>query len=124
MAKSSFLVRAEVTITRQEGDTGSIEFIIPATIDMTGMDVIFEVQDVDEQSVFKKESDVSETQIEIDLADSRGQYVAILLDGTETKGFAATDHRWELQVSDGDDIITVGKGTFVIQSEVIDEGFS
>jgi len=122
MAKQSYLVRTQFTITIQEGDTGSIPFIVPALFDMTGKDIIFEVEDEDGISVFKKQLDSAETEIELALDDSSGQLFYVLLDGEESKGHAATNHSWELQAYDDEEINTIGKGTFVIQSEIIDEG--
>jgi hypothetical protein len=106
----SYLVKTKYKITRQAGDTGSVVFIVPATISMsTYHDVLFQVRDDRDRLLFEKETPtdivVNSQTITVNLAND---------DTAEISG----KYDWELQVSDGTDIATIGKGIFEIIAEI------
>jgi len=112
---ATYLISSEITITRQEGDTADIVFTGPgaSVIDFTNYtEVTFAVKTNGQTAVFEKS--ISEGTI-----SKNEQVITIPLLSADTKGKAGT-HRWEMQISNATpEIITIGKGRFVITSEII-----
>jgi hypothetical protein len=105
----------EITITRQAGDTGSIVFNVPVLIDLdTFTEVIFQVVKGGVTIIDKRLTDsVAELTVS-------GQTITIELWEDDTQGHRGTG-RWECEISgnSADEIITIGKGDFVIVKEII-----
>jgi hypothetical protein len=114
MANASYIA-SEITITRQEGDTGSVIFTVPEVIDLPTFTVV-------KFHVFRS----GVTFIHKELDDSSGdltvvdQVITIDLWEEDTQGYKGTN-RWELEISGNpdDEIITIGKGEFIIVKERI-----
>ena len=101
---TTYLIAREITITRQEGDLADIVITVPAVITLVGKTVRFQVRDINGRVIMdKKDAGVS-------IAD---QVISIPLYPDNTLRRAGK-HRWELEVSDSDGPITIGKGPFVI----------
>lgn len=105
----SYIVRTRNTITRQAGDTGSIQLVVPAELSITNYDVYFEVVDNKGESVFTR--DTEEATIEKD-----GQNIYVLLDEENTSGLSGV-YEWEMELYSDTETITIGKGQFVIIKE-------
>lgn len=108
----SYIVRTRVSLTRQAGDTGSIEFIVPALLDLTGMSAIFKVMDTSTTPLFTKETPTDITIV--------GQTVTVNLYNVDTANKCGS-YTWELQVNDENQVITIGKGDLEIVEEIITE---
>jgi len=106
----SYIVIKETTIKRQEGDTGSIAFILPEIFDLTDKTFTFVVKTPVGNLVFEKTDDDWQR---------AGQEITAQLAADDTKGFAGNFHRWELQMQDDNNITTLAKGTFQILTELI-----
>lgn len=104
---ATYLISSEKTITRQEGDDADIVMTIPAAFSMTGATVIFQVEDAKGNIIFTK----TPTPVL--------QVITITIDAANTKGYSG-NRRWELQVTKGGKITTLGRGDFVIVKEMID----
>jgi len=102
---ATYLISAEKTITRQEGDDADIVMIIPAEFDMTDATVMFQVFSGGVAFIEKTPTPVL-------------QVITVTLDAVDTKGYKGTK-RWELQVTKAGKITTLGKGDFVIVKELI-----
>jgi hypothetical protein len=107
---TTYLIKAQITITRQEGDTADIVITVPALLSMTGYEAQFKVYNTAGQAVLSKASPAT---ITVD-----GQIITIPLLAADTKGKPGT-HKWELQIAKTGSVITIGKGQFVIVSELI-----
>jgi hypothetical protein len=104
---ASYLIKKEIDITRQEGDTFDVRFIIPEILTLTAFSVVkFNVYTGNGKSVFER------TMI------ATGQTVETIFAPAETKGKAGR-YRWELQVDTQGSIYTIGKGNFTINPELI-----
>lgn len=114
MTKNSYIA-TEISITRQEGDTGSIIFTVPAIIDLPEFTVVkFYVFRSGTAVITKELGDSSGT------LNVAGQTITIDLESDDTKGYKGTN-KWELEISGNPDgeIITIGKGDFVVIKEQI-----
>jgi len=109
---NSYIVNTRVDLIRQAGDTGSIEFVVPALLPLTGMSAIFEVVNNVGTVIFTKETP---TDIDID-----GQTITVNLANVDTAEISG-QYSWELQINSLTEIITIGKGTLTIESEIITE---
>lgn len=101
---STYLIKSEKTITRQEGDVADIVITVPALLSLSGMTAKFQVSDNSHKIVISKLDD------DIAIND---QVINIPLLPEDTEGFAGK-FRWELQVVNEDGPITIGKGPFNI----------
>ena len=109
MTMQSYIVETEQDITRQEGDTGSIQFTIPVVLNPASYTILFKVFTRNGTVVFTK----------ADAAWTRAtQTITAYLAAVDTKGYEG-NHRWELQFSSATEVITVGKGCFKILKEEI-----
>jgi hypothetical protein len=105
----------EITITRQAGDTGSIVFTVPVLIDLPDFtEVKFQV--------FKGGITIIDKRLTDSVAELTvsGQTITIELWEDDTQGYVGTG-KWECEISGNpdDEIITIGKGDFVIVKERI-----
>jgi hypothetical protein len=109
---ATYLIKKEITITRQEGDSADIVIVVPNVIDMSLYDAQFQVRDTTlRRLIISKTSNAG-----ISIA---GQTLTIPLATDDTKNKAGK-HRWELQLSNNTpEIITIGRGTFIIVNELI-----
>ena len=107
---TSYLVSAEITITRMEGDTGSIVFTIPATFDPANYTVKFQMRNDSNTLLIDKSTGSGITAVL--------QVVTVALAAVDTTDRDGTN-RWELQLSDGTDIITIGNGPMIIRKETV-----
>ena len=108
---ATYLIKREITITRQEGDTADVVIVVPEVINMENYNARFAVKDNIGKTVFEKNSENSEMTI-------TGQTITIPLLVADTKKKAGK-HRWELQISNETEVITIGRGVFVIVNELI-----
>lgn len=108
---ATFLIKREITITRQEGDTADVVIVVPEVINMANYDARFSVKDSNGRTVFDKKSENAELTIS-------GQTITIPLLIADTKRKAGK-HRWELQITNATEVITIGRGVFVIVNELI-----
>ncbi len=106
---NSYLVKRPLKITRQEGDTGSVVFIVPDTIPMTGKTATFAVVSKTGVPIFTKTGG----QITVDT-----QTITVPLVANDTKTWQGV-HFWELQVTSLTEVITLGRGDFEIINELI-----
>jgi hypothetical protein len=107
----TYLVKKEIAITRQEGDTADVVFTVPDVLDLALYNVRYHVLDNNRRYVFHK--DTGEGTIQKD-----GQVITIPLLSEDTKEKTGT-HRWEMELHNADEVITIGKGIFVIIPELI-----
>lgn len=105
---ATYLISREITITRQEGDTADIVVTVPSTLSMTGKTARFQVRDSGNRVIINKEDEIAIV----------GQGITILLAANDTARHAGK-HRWELEVSDANGPITIGRGDFIIVKQLI-----
>jgi hypothetical protein len=101
----SYIVRVKKKITRKEGNSGRIRFIMPVTFSMIGKDVLFQVRDERDRLILDKSTDDG-----ITITD---QTIEIELLSTDLVGNVG-NHEWEMLISEGDDYDTLGEGCFVV----------
>lgn len=107
----SYIVTKEITIRRQEGDTGSVVFVIPDIIDLDlYTEIKFKVSNSGSLIFIKLLSDNS--------ISVENQTVTIPLLAVDTK-LKSGNHFWELELSNDTEITTIGRGVFVIIKELI-----
>ncbi len=114
MATNSYIAY-DISITRQEGDTGSIVITVPDIISLADFTVIkFHVFRSGSTIISKELGDSSGT------LNVAGQVITINLEPDDTKGYKGTN-RWELEISGNPDneVITIGKGDLIIIKERI-----
>ena len=103
---TTYLIAREIPITRQEGDVADIVITVPAVLSLVGKKVRFQVRDINGRVIMDKK----DAGLTID-----GQVISIPLYPDDTTRRAGK-HRWELEVSDDNGPITIGKGPFIIIS--------
>lgn len=106
---NSYVITERVTVTRQEGNTGSLGFIVPAVLNPALFTIKLQVWTATNKSaiLFEKTS-----------WTVTGQTITTPMAAVDTKGYAGT-HKWEMQFTSLTEVITVGKGDFVIIKELI-----
>jgi hypothetical protein len=107
----TYLIKKEIHLARQEGDTAEITFVMPAIIDMSLFGVLFMVSDKLRERIICKSS--ADNQISID-----GQTITIPLLKADTLEHPGK-HNWEMQIFNANQSITTGKGQFVIIEKLI-----
>ena len=105
----SYIITAEIEITRQEGDTGSIVMTVPAVLNPANYTITFTVKERKGTTIFTKGN--------TDWIRA-SQQITCYLAAVDTKGYAG-NHEWELQFTSLTEVITVGRGSFKIIREVI-----
>lgn len=100
----TYLIKSDITITRQEGDVADIVITVPVLLSMTGKTAKFSVFDTNNKAIIAKTTGT----LTID-----GQVITIQLLPADTLRKAGK-HRWELEVVDANGPITIGRGPFVI----------
>jgi hypothetical protein len=109
---ATYLIGSETEIKRQEGDTGDIIITMPESLSMTPYtQTKFQVKNLSGTVIINKS--VSAGTITVS-----GQTITIPLLTTDTKGYAG-QYRWELEISNSTEVITVAKGVFIIVEEII-----
>jgi len=109
---ATYLIKKEKTITRQEGDTADIVIVVPDVLDMANYDAEFKVFSTQRRELISKKTAAGS-------AAKDGQTITIPLASADTKGQAGK-HRWEMQlVNDTPEVITVGRGAFIIEREYV-----
>jgi hypothetical protein len=108
---ATYLIKREITITRQEGDTADVVIVVPDVIDMGNYEAHFSVKDNSRRTVMNKETGNGTAYVS-------GQTITIPLAATDTKNKPGK-HRWELQLTNETEVITIGRGNFVIVNEII-----
>jgi hypothetical protein len=108
---ATYLPGKPFKITRHEGDTADIVFTVTSSINLAGMDVLFQVRNAYNDLVFSKSSAAGGGMV-VD-----GQVVRVSLLPVDTTGFPGT-HKWELQVSSSIRVQTLVNGPFIINKEV------
>jgi hypothetical protein len=107
---TTILIAEEIHITRQEGDTATLRFIVPEVVSLVGRNIRLEVRTRAKELVFRKQG-----------ADwtVAGQNISANMLATDTRGYSGK-HRWELQVNIAQtEVITIGRGNFTIEPELI-----
>jgi hypothetical protein len=112
---SSYIIVEEVTLTRQEGDTGELAFIVPEVLDPSLFTITLQVRTVPGENEVVGRLVLEKTG---DDWTVEGQNISAPLEEADTKYWAGT-HRWEMQFTDVQQVITVGKGDFIITGEII-----
>ena len=107
----TYLVKKEIAITRQEGDTADVVFTVPEVLDLSLYLIRFHVMDNNRRFIFYKNTEVGTIQKD-------GQTITIPLSALDTKTKTGT-HRWEMELFNQNENITIGKGSFVIIPELI-----
>jgi hypothetical protein len=112
---ATYLIKAEKTITRQEGDTADIVLVVPVALDMDLYpDVIFWVVDTEGTKIMEKNSMDSDPAITV-----TDQTITIPITISDTTGHPG-EFRWELQIgNDTPEVITIGRGDFIIVEQII-----
>lgn len=109
---ATYLIKSEKSITRQEGDTADIVFVIPDIFDLSLYKFDFRVYDANNRTLISKNT------VAAGIIKNQ-QTITIPLLVTDTKGKSGK-HGWELEISnDMPEVITIGKGPFIILSERI-----
>ena len=106
----TYLIKREIPITRQEGDTADVVFIVPEVLDMALYSVRFSVTNQLKKSKIFKSSENQNIII-------GGQTLLIPLSSDDTK-YHSGNYRWELELFNETEQITIGKGAFNIISEI------
>jgi hypothetical protein len=107
---ATYLVKNDYTLIRQEGDDCDFIPVVPAVFSMTGYtDVTFTVKGTNDELIFQK------LNASITVA---GQTITIPIAAIDTKGKNGK-YRWELQITKGGKITTIGRGDFLITKEQI-----
>jgi len=106
----SYIVRTKIDIERQAGDSGRIVFTVPAEVSLTGYDVLFQVRDDSDEILFDYTTEASEITVV-------GQTITITLDKDDTAELSGI-YNWELQIYDVTNVATIGKGRYILISEV------
>lgn len=108
-----YLVKTEILITVQEGDTPApVEFIVPDILDMSTYHIRFKVFGTNRQTIFTKTDEDSSITV-------TGQLISIPMLVSDTTGKSDT-HRWEAELyNNTPEIITIGRGPFVIKGQNI-----
>ncbi len=102
---TSYIVKQEILIERQEGDTGSIVLTVPDIISMVDAEIKFGVFTQGGEEIFLKET------ADVTVVDQTITVPLVIDDNAGKKG----THVWELTVlPPGSQRITVGKGDFKI----------
>lgn len=101
---TTYLIRREKTLTRQEGDVADIVITVPAIISMTGRTAKFQVRDKYNKVIITKSGNGLTV---------NGQVITIPLLPADTEG-KGEKNRWELEVINSSGPITIGKGPFFI----------
>ena len=107
---ASYIIKQEITIERQEGDTSDLEILVPEVLDMATYEPTFYVIDRAKNKLI--------TKLPADF----------VIDGqTITTNFAIGDtagkvgkYRWQLEISNGTNTYTIGRGNFVIIDDITD----
>jgi len=107
----TYLIEKEIPIRRQEGDTADIVFTVPEIINMANYSCKLAVKSTSGTSLILKDSTDGGAAIQ-------GQVVSVQLGSNDTKRKAGT-HRWELELYNNDEVITIGRGVFEIVAEMI-----
>lgn len=102
----SYIVKKQVTIRRQMGDTGDIVFNVPIILPLAGREVSFTAKDSRGDRVFDKNTLNGSILIS-------GQTINIGLIVSDTINHAGS-HHWELKLTAPSEVITIGKGIFDI----------
>ncbi len=108
---ATYLIKREISITRQEGDTAEVTIIVPEVINMQNYNARFTVKNNSRRSLIDKKSQDGDIII-------TGQTITVPLLVADTKGKSGK-HSWELEISSTNDVFTIGRGIFMIKSELI-----
>jgi hypothetical protein len=102
----SYIVKKQITIRRQMGDTGDIVFNVPIILPITSREVSFTVKDSRGYLVFDKNTQNGSIL-------KSAQTIAIALVVADTLNHSGS-HHWELKLTAPSEVITIGKGIFDI----------
>ena len=105
---ATYLITREITITRQEGNPSDVIINVPESLSLSGKTAHFRVVDSAGKIIIDKEDEIV-----ID-----GQTLTVLLVASDTARKSGK-FRWQLDVSDANGPITIGKGDFVINKSII-----
>lgn len=108
---ATYLIGSETTITRQEGDSADIVMVVPDTLDM------------DSYPNVKLQVKTTKGVLLIDKATGSGisvtgQTITVTLNPVDTKNRSGR-HKWECEINDGTNYITIARGPFEIEAELI-----
>lgn len=111
---ATYLIKEDIEIVRQEGDTADIEFTVPEALDMTLYPVVkFQTKKTYGSAIILDKSVGSGLAVV-------GQAITVTLDSADTKGVNRGSFKWELEISNTDpEIITIGRGGFTVEKELI-----
>jgi hypothetical protein len=107
---TTYLIKRERTITRQEGDVADVVFTVPNIFNLVGKTIKFKVYTYAKEEILELSSGNG---ITVDT-----QTITCLLSPSLLVGYAGK-HRWELEASDITGPITIGKGDFIVTGENI-----
>lgn len=108
-------IATEITITRQEGDTGSVVMIVPDAIDLSAFTVVKFC--VFRSGVMIIDKELNDSSGDLTVSD---QTITVILNEEDTQGYKGTNY-WECEISGNpnEEIITIGKGEFIVLRERI-----
>lgn len=107
---TTYIIKADITIIRQEGDQADIQILVPDVLSLTGATIKFAVKTNGGRTVLYKNTD--------DMTIV-GQLITIPLEPEDTKNKAGS-HRWEIEISNSDIApVTIGRGDFILVKELI-----
>jgi len=111
---ATYLIKEDIDITRQEGDTADIEFTVPAMLDLVSYPIVkFQTKKKYGGTIILDKTVGSGLAV-------AGQVVTVTLDSVDTKGVNRGTFKWELEISNTTpEIITIGRGTFDVVKELI-----
>jgi hypothetical protein len=109
---ATYIIDREISITRQEADTADVVFTVPDMIDMSLYPTVkFQVSNSMRTAILKKSTDENSLAIE-------AQIINVPLLPVDTHGKSGT-FRWELEISNANETITIGRGIFVVIPQLI-----
>jgi hypothetical protein len=108
---TTYKIAKDITIERQEGDTGNIEIHISPVFDLTDKLIRFHVYSSSARLILKKEN--------ADFVRNE-QVITCQLTEADTQRKSGK-HRWELEIrnTDGSNITTLGRGAFIIIPSIL-----
>lgn len=110
---SAYIVTEKILIKRQEGDyPATIKIVVPESIDMSlYTEVKFCVFTEADVLVFSKT--ITNSGVEV-----TGQDIDVTLTASDTIGKSGK-HKWECEISNSNEAITIGEGIFMIKKQLI-----
>lgn len=103
---TTYNISRELPIERQEGDSSDLTINVPPVLDLTGFTARFQVRSLSDKLILSKS------------VTPQGQTLLFEFTPEDTR-LKPGSHRWELEVTQGERVITIGRGPFEIIKKII-----